>query len=464
MIKSKSNRGIRADPKSLISYAVVLLIIMNLTYTYTYAAGILGIPFLLFGLGMLVIFAGYILINADKLQELLRIPLVLGYLILFVVIPIFSVLYAPIFIPRFVGYQVMTGGLFLATIIYIRNEGVNSFAKLILFAWMVSVFGIVVSYFAPGFFANAAALRAEARAGGGFGTGELTIGSARLGRAFGFYLQPNRASYALLLQTVIVTTFLFHSRPFWRYLVLGVTFGTILLTGSRGGVVVFCVVLGVVLLNEMFLGVRGRGGQRKPFMTVIPSYIAFFLIALCAFFGLQQIGILGQSGETAIDRIVEMITGDDLLYDTSVQARLLAQQNYLSGIAESPIIGHGLVSSTYDREVRGLMTHSSHNSFLEAAYEFGVPVALGMYVWMIVLATRRQSKQLRRAMLFDLSWCFCALIFAASLVTGGAFEWRLTPSIMAFWVGAVYFGNVAVASRAYPMPAGPGFQPARFHR
>lgn len=442
----------RLNPKNILNFAVVIILVMNFTFTYTYAAGLLGIPFLLFGLGMLGIFGLYMLINVDKLHELLRTPVIRWFLILFVAIPILSAVYAPFFSPRFIGYEVMKGALFLATLIYIRNAGAHSFARWVFVAWIISAAGIVVSYFYPGFFATSAALQEEARAGGAVYTGQLSIGSAHLGRAFGFYLQPNRASYALLLQTVIVTMFLFSNRTLLRYSILGITFGTILLTGSRGGLAVFFVVLSVILLQELVLGVRSKEGYRKSFFTGLSSYFVFFVIAVTAFLVLQNVGIFGQSGQTAVGRIVETIIGDDVFFDSSVQARLHAQQAYLSGIASSPLIGHGLASTVFD-QARGGLLRSSHNGFLEPAYQFGVPVAVAMYGWLIFLATRRQSKQLRRVLLFDLSWSFVALIFTASMVTGGVFEWRIASSLLGFWVGAVYWGGFMVKQPEFPAAA-----------
>jgi hypothetical protein len=224
-----------------------------------------------------------------------------------------------------------------------------------------------------------------------------------------------------------------------RFAVICLTFGAIVVTGSRGGIVLFFLAVICFVLNDLLLGVRKRG-QRRSFFALVPHYFVFSLLLVLLMVGVYLLGRGSETTENAMARITSIVTQPDefIRYDQSVLARLYAQEAYVDGIMRSPILGRGLAGAAIDQRVSARLPRSSHNSFLENAYDYGIPVAAAMYLLFLLISCSRISRSFRHHLGYELSWILLVFIFAGSFLQNTIIDHRLFPMVIAFWLSMLY--------------------------
>lgn len=215
---------------------------------------------------------------------------------------------------------------------------------------------------------------------------------------------------------------------------LGVLFcgAALAMTGSRAGSVA-----GLVGVAVMALALRGRGGSQPLLWGVLLAAVGFAVLTL---------------GSETIRRF---------LSDTSEQLRFSVYREILTQIMERPLLGHGIgaFQDTFRAHVpEGAAIaewDKAHNSFLENAYELGLPAAALFYVVLAgillrLLAGLRQRRQ-------DAELPAMAL---AALVAGGfhaAFDFSLQiPAIallLATMIGIGWSQSFQRQERAMPEPS-----------
>lgn len=425
---------------NLLDTIAKFIVFLNFTNLYTLLSGVTGVPFRLVGIAFIGLLVVYLFINREIVARISARPEVWIFVVLFIILPTLSTIIAPIFLLSFAGYQVLAGCVFLTVIVWVLKDGYANFTRWIFWSFIIGIVGILLSYLQPGLFESVAYMQAAASP---LGVGEfetVTVATERQGRAFGFYMQPNRASFAIALHLLILVFVGYHSRVKSRLAILAVTLFAILLTGSRGGFVYVGLIAGMLVFFELKNGVRikGRvfGGMRS-----IPAYLFFGLVGL-GFVGLAAYIDYDRNPErSAVMRVLNTFfssQSESLAYDPSIEGRLIAQSDYIQAIKRSPILGHGLGASAVDK-YRGALFLSSHNNILETAYNYGIPMTLAMYGYLFWLAFGRGSRAMKDYFRLNYSVAMFTFILASSMVTNIVFEYRVFPTAMGFWVAMIVF-------------------------
>lgn len=426
-------------PARFLGFIAIAIVWLNITNLYTLISGLTGIPFKAIGLFFMFILFLYLVVNNQVLGILFRRPQVWYFLIVFIAVPIVSMALAPVIIPRFAGYLALSALMFLTVMVWINQEGWENFCKVLLVSWITGITGIILSYLAPSVFESVAYMQKAVFQGNISQYIGIQVSTEAQGRAFGFYMQANRACLYVCLHLVLLLPTFLHNKPTWRMLLLGTTFFAVLLTGSRGGFIYMLVLCAALFYFEMRNGVRVRG-QVQSGISLLPRYIILGILAALALILAESLRVSSNPEQSAAKRIISSFFDDDvqLSEDNSVLSRLIMQRIYLSSILKSPVIGYGLGASDY-KQALGELNLSSHNNILETAYAYGIPMTLAMYGFFIYLCFTRQSKDMQRYFRYNMSWIIVACIFIASFLNNSVFDYRVFPTVMAFWLSMLYF-------------------------
>lgn len=424
----------------IFDYFLIGVVFLNLTNLYTFLSGLTGLSFKVFGIASILLMVGYSMVNSASLNRFLSVKPALWFLLLFVVIPIVTVVYAPHRELRYIGYTASFGMIFIVTGIWIIKYGWVAFSKVILLSWVVCISGIVLSYFAPAVFEQVALIQEQA-AGGQNTWSTVEIAESSQSRAFGFYMQSNRAGHAVIMHLLVLLPFFLHNRSYWRTALLAVSFGAILLTGSRSGFLMLIFLSNIVFFYELKNGVRMKGGI-TPGIAALPRYV--LLVAASALVGVFILAVSIQSdlleaGSSSATRIFEsLFSGEyDIAVDSSIQARLYTQEIFISRILEEPILGRGHYSDEWGK-YHGIIPITAHNMYLDLAYQYGIPVMLGCYILLFYLLFSREAKAVVEYFRFNSVFMLVFVLCLYSFVSTTAFDQRIFPVVVAFFLVMLY--------------------------
>ena len=427
-------------PERIFDYLLIVVVFLNFTNIYTFLSGLTGLSFKVFGIGSILLMVGYCMVSSASLSRFLSVKPALWFLLLFVVIPIVTTAYAPLRELRYIGYTTNSGMIFIVTGIWIIKYGWVSFSKIILLSWGVCISGIVLSYFAPAVFEQVALIQEQA-AGGANSWSVVDIAESSQSRAFGFYMQSNRAGHAVIMHLLVLLPFLLHDRSYWRIVLLAVSFGAVLLTGSRGGFLVLLFLSNILFFYEFKNGVRTKHGI-SPGIAALPRYV--LLVGTSALVGFFIITVSIQSdlleaGSSSATRIFEsLFSGEyDIAVDSSVQARLHTQEIFISRILENPILGRGHYSTEWGK-YHGIIPISAHNMYLNLAYQYGIPVMLGCYALLFYLLFSREAKAVVEHFRFNPVFMLVFVLCTYSFISTTAFDLRIFPAVISFFLVMLY--------------------------
>ena len=435
-----------SDWKRLLNYISIFIVFLNFTNTYLFISGISGLAFQHVSLLMMSAFVLNICANFKTLHDLIiRRKILILFLLIFCVLPMLGVFLSPYVMMRFVGYYVLSALIFINVILFIKKEGFAIFKRYLFYSYLWTLFGILLSYLAPNLFYTISQMQAQAM-GMNSVWGEIKVGEASHARAFGFYMQPNKAYTAVLFHLFILVTAFFNKNLYGRLFLYISAFGAILLTGSRGGFLMFFIFVLLVLLSEILHGGRNKFNRKVSFTSFIPAYFSLFIglnIVAVTLMIFGKSSFLGE-GLNVVQKIIQTFStaqSQGILSDASVFYRIKAQSEYLSFIFQDPfkmIIGYGVGASDYYKYF-GDLSNSSHNNFLEVVFEHGLPLGLIMYGFLIYLAFTRESKQFLAYYSYNISSLIVICFIIQSFTINTLFTFRLFPLLVGFWLMSLYF-------------------------
>ena len=434
-------------PKKLLNYLSILVVFLNFTNAYLMLSGLLSIPFTLLSYIMMSILAlNVVVYRSVVLKVILERKIFIFYIIIFCAIPALGVFLSPYTMIRYIGYNVLSALLLLNVIIFIQQEGFLIFKKLVFFSFITTLAGLLVSYIAPELFRKIANLQASAM--NSYGVLDVVkVSSAEHARAFGFYMQPNVAYTGILFHLYILTTAYFNTNFFGRLFLYISSFGAILLTGSRGGFVMFFVFIMTIFISEVKNGCRNKFNQKVSLLKYVPSYLVLgislsFIVITLMVFGK---GSDSDEGFNVVQKITSTFfpaqSGYGVSNDISVLSRFDAQIVYLERIFGDffgLIFGNGTGAAKYYRYFGEIPT-ASHNNFLEMTFAHGIVVSLCMYGFFIFLTASKKSKQFFYAHGYNISWIITVCMFIQSFTINVLFNYRLLPILVGFWLMSLFF-------------------------
>ena len=367
-----------------LNFAMVLLIYVQITDLFR-------IP-LLFGISLnvvasvtLVTTTAYLLINWWFLTKLLAslpgrlllllkifLPLVLGMLHYLIGYSGLSDLVRPLLL------SVMFFNLFAVTGVLLMKLRTSQIKGLVVSIALSVLGGLLLNYWYPElFFGLRLAVRGEA-------ADLSTLEASDIARTGGFYLKSTAASTGLLMlfPTLVALYGKRVSAYFGLYILLAVL---VFLTGSRSGVaIVFClsVTLLIVMVRQIYRRHRfTRADSIRGGLVLLPFTALILTLAALT------VGQFTKSSQLSVltERVQTLFSSDKLSEDRSLSQRTGAQQLYLNFIARQPFLGYG---TAYNKRLKreGELHYSSHNSYLEYSFAYGVPYTVLLLLLVIVTA------------------------------------------------------------------------------
>lgn len=424
----------------IIAYCVVFL---NLTNIYIVITGLTGFSFQYVGAGLMFVLLAYVLINWSVLYLLLRNQYVVWFLALFYIIPMLTMVYAPYKDFQYLAYSSNAILLFIVALILVYKNGRKSFSRWIFASWVICMISVFISYFSPDVFKFIVFEQAFATTGG-LSIQDLDIAGNKNKRAFGLYMQSNRAAYAIVIHFLFVSATILHGRPLTRIFVSLISFSGLLLTGSRTGVVIMLIVLGALFLSEIVRGIRVKGRVRRGLVTPL-QYAGVACAVGLGFFLASQFSkgnYNEKSQETAVSRVTNsiLLNENNLLKDKSVDIRLYAQSVFIDRVMDSPLFGHGHYSQEFGKAI-GSLPLSSHNMFLNLAYQYGILMMLFSYGWMFALCFCKESQIASDYFRINISVLVSIVFFVYSFANNSIFDIRIFPVFMAYLVGILFYST-----------------------
>jgi hypothetical protein len=338
-----------------------VILVLNATGLFSFMAPQFGVGIGHVSLALLMLHGVYLVAKRRYLVSVFRRTDMGYWLFLLVLWPLFTVLYAPSLEIRIIALQVYYFSLLCGAVVYTMANGLPAIHRVMAVSLAVTIFGLVLSMLAPEHFQQVALLQ-----------GESDEDVFMMGRAFGFFMQPNQL--ALGLAYLFIGWF-----SLWRYKtsVLGVVaivvyMCVVLLTGSRIGMVI------AVIITTFTLAYFWRKESSKA-VACRRLYAKALVLGVCVVTGIACVryyaGLTGYEKGSLLDRMSTLVSfklsDHGVRYDESVEQRLRAQTIYWSLIGAKLVWGHGLGSETY-YYAKGPIDVTSHSSALQCTMAYGV--------------------------------------------------------------------------------------------
>jgi hypothetical protein len=336
------------------------ILILYLTGLSTFIPVNLGISTSYFGVILICINILFIFTSKKHLNEFIRNWYLLLFLFIFLVFPL-------LWLPFSIEVRIKKAGIlasqttiFIASYFFILRYGWETFRSLVKGSLCITLLGIILSvFFFDEFLSLSSFVNSDKMAAGA--------------RAYGFFLQPNQTSRALILLSFL---FLIKNDNFNNVNLIfffTLTFSFSLLTGSRAGIML------IFAVNT--IGFSSLIGNNKPkFGTLYISKRLYKTLLLCFLMTLIVIGLkfLGDNiyslygpGTRNIVTRIASISGleTDVFYHAAAE-RLGSSKPLIEQIYKKPVIGHGFgMEQTFYSQSNYKV--SNHIFFIGRIYEYG---------------------------------------------------------------------------------------------
>lgn len=330
-----------------------------------------------------VIAALYVCLNISHVLSLLGNGLFIAWSMLLFVWPFSSALLTGTSLDlRRAGLQFFSYTLFVSAIIIYRKRGWPFIQKMMLASLYITFTGVLLSVAVPEVFSGVA------RARDLYGD---TISVQ--GRAYGFFLQPNKAANGILLITMFALAGYYKKRIVLQLLPILLGIGAIALTGSRGGAIAYAafVVLYFVYKNKHEKRYFSKI-YNSQFLSrsVLPLVLALFVLSLVLAGYSEYQKRTGITERSLADRFASLVKNSDdlqtgLSEDSSVRARFIVKQDAVNLIIAKPILGHGF-DAMQKYKLGGQLIASTHDTYLKFMLEYGIVyllIYLGLFAWLL---------------------------------------------------------------------------------
>ena len=225
------------------------------------------------------------------------------------------------------------------------------------------------------------------------------------GRAYGFFLQPNRAAEALTLIFICWFMTVRTRRRLFIFIPVVAFLGVLLTTGSKGGFLVGLLVVIVGLWGRTILSTRqARLRKADVFLSAVaPLFIGLLVLASAlylvgAYF--KSDASLFSADEDLATRIAALTkfgSAGHQLFVESAQDRFSLQAAYLELIRNRPNGGYGLGASNYLQN-QSAVAGTSHHMLLEAALEYGVFYSAAWVLFLLYMSVTRRQQHRQQAL------------------------------------------------------------------
>ena len=320
--------------------------------------------------------------------------------------PVLTILYSPEFTAREIGLRLYYFTLLLVSATFVFLNGFDAFARLSIISFIISGFGLILSIFAERYFLKIALI-----------TNSL---SDYHGRAFGFFLQPNAAASGVTFIFIALAPKLHSWKPGTRLVAIFCYATCVLITGSRGGLLLSLSVIALYLLHQVQAGSLGN------FKVAL-----LFIGALIIVGSLQVVHpVIEEFVSSRIRQINERnvllerfeiflkfrLATTDIGSDRSVSARIEVQEQFLEAISERPVLGYGFGANSYLKRTN-FFRRSSHNQYLLFSMECGIFYALLFILLVCAMHRHPNRRRIEQALCLQVFTIFVVAVLLKGMVS-----------------------------------------------
>ncbi len=200
-----------------------------------------------------------------------------------------------------------------------------------------------------------------------------------IGRAAGCFKDPNNCAIVLTFAFILTIGIV---RPSLKFIYTLWVFLGIILTQSRGGILVFSLLFLLYLYNQTY--------SKKSILLVGSVFTALLVVVGFTLFDSIKADLFKamNSFENIFLRYNQLLTMHTESFGTDTRAQILSY--YMNLWAQKPILGHGLGAANYYLFDEGNHSVSSHNQFLFFMVELGL---IGFPLLMVFLKSLVTYKQ-----------------------------------------------------------------------
>lgn len=409
----------------MIDKLFIVVLILNATGLFSFIAPQLNVSIGQVSLVLLGLNILYLIIKAKYLKTIAFRDGMGIWLFMLLVWPFLTVLYAPSFEGRQIGLQLYYISLLYVAIVFTVVNGLTIVNRVISMSLAITIFGLIVSMIAPGYFESVSDL-AEAE-------------TLKEGRAFGFLLQPNSLASTMVFLFVGCFGVWKRKNILFEVVIILVFLFMILLTGSRAGMVSGLIV--VLFISVYWWKKRWTNSK---FVLKISALIICLVIGIVGMrhYLLQiEYEVIQRSDlVTRMDRMLNLKFSEDggISEDGSARLRLAAQAVYWSLIKEAPLMGHGIGTDTYYQK-NGLIFLSAHSDALTFAMEYGVLYTVVFYLLMFHFFRKSGRSDVERVFETNSVGQFVFIVVLLFSINGGLFSSRTFYVVWGMFLAVVYF-------------------------
>jgi len=395
----------------MIDKVFFVVLVLNTTGLFRFLAPQFGVLVGDVSLVLLVLNIFYLVVKARVSTRLFLLYGIAGWLFVMLLWPLFTLVYSPSFEIREIGLRLYCLSLFLGAVVYTISNGLLAMHRLMSVSLVVTIIGLALSMMMPQYF-EAVAFIANARSG-------------YIGRAFGFFMQPNSLATGLVLLFIGWFSLWRQKNSMFEVVAIMAFLLVILLTGSRSGMLSAVIV--VTFIVEHSWRKRRRGKLYVLRIGVLIACLVGGVIGAKIYISSIE-GQVERQEWDLIDRMETMLSfklsADGIMADTgSVQPRLNAQAVYWSLVYEKPLFGHGFSSETYYKENHSITT-SAHSTALTSAMEYGILYPVVFVLFMIQLYLNRNRARVDVLYQTNSIFQFVFILFFLFMINGGLFDNR----------------------------------------
>jgi O-antigen ligase len=412
----------------LLDKIFLFVLLLNLTGLFPFVAALIGFESLTISIIMFAINCIYIVVRYKAAKQIFCKQHVIYWFVFLVLWPLLATLYSPKINVREVALQIYYFTLLLGVIIYISRRGFLSFHYVLTIAFVVTIFGLILSMITDSVFQPVALMTDH----------DLEY----QGRAYGFFIQPNVAAMNFLL--LFIAWFAGINTPKLSKVFLStyLLFMLIGITGSRGGYIVTLAVLVLIFIHNSVK-------LRKPFSLLmnLKNIVIFLLLIFFSQFSislLPNLQVMLSSGSkdnynlaARTKAISEMkFIEKDVKGKSTVADRGRIFLYYYDLVCKHPVLGYGFGSNTYYLK-EGSLQRSSHNQYLKIAYETGIFRML--FYLAILLFIYLDSKRKRIQQLFHTNSYiqFLVVVMLAGLVSNTVLDSRVFYCVLGVFIAII---------------------------
>lgn len=428
-----------------LDHFVFLILILYLTELFRFFI-ILGIPLNLVAVLFISILSIFCISNRNLIKIMIKNKSAKTFTFLLLFFPIIIGLFHLILNFSSINNQVRPiGNQFLYLLLFYSTLIIGwKYELKIIFKWIINptvlivVCGLLYNYVNPAIFIK---LKLAIL---GFEKEISSDDLSQVERVSGFYLKSTYASICL----IPLLFFTFNSEKIYsnrrNLFTLCMIIILLFITGSRSALIF--ILFSLYFMNKLMAKSIYQSGLKdfKKSRKISNILIIFFFLG--AFLGLEAVSsYLSEKGYEVIGNRLNSITSfEKISNDRSVNQRLDAQTFYLQKIIENPIFGYGQNYMDDLRKTQELL--SSHNSYLENTFRYGIIYLIIFFLFMFYLWKSRERKLFESRFHFDFLGLLTVFLFISSFSSNTLLENKTVIILLGISFGLSIFDSKSINS------------------